>query len=64
MKTDKKPKPDYKVVEQYVMFDVTKAKDILIQNGDRLIVKDRIMPSDIKSLHKQAREYFKERKQK
>ena len=62
MEAKKNNKPEYKTVEQYVMFDVTKAKDVLIQSGDRMLVKDRIMPSEIKSLHKQAREYFKEKK--
>lgn len=64
METKKNKKPNYKTVEQYVLFDVTKAKDVLIQQGDRMLVKDRIMPSEIKSLHKQAREYFKEKKSK
>jgi hypothetical protein len=61
MKT-KSSKPEYNVVEQYLMFDVTSKKDILIKNGDRIISRDRIMPSEIKSLHRQAREYFKSKK--
>lgn len=45
METKKNKKPNYKTVEQYVMFDVTKRNDVLIKHGDRMLVKDRIMPS-------------------